>query len=109
MTDRGNQPTQTLPPLDLVCVVFLKKTITKEVAWSNSTNLAKGWKRFSAHVDPFGVAQTSSRHGDRISRESIALPFSARGPTNCSALGSQSSGIPSRSAIAPMWQTVTER
>ena len=53
--------------------------------------------------------QTSSRHGERISREIMALPLSARGPTNCSASGSQSSGMPSRRAIAPRWQTVTER
>ena len=55
------------------------------------------------------LVQTSSFQGDRISRESMALPFSARGPTKCWATGSQLSGMPSRSAIAPMWQTETER
>lgn len=37
----------------------------------------------------FRLAQTSSFHGERISRESMALPFSARGPTKCWAAGSQ--------------------
>jgi len=44
----------------------------------------------------FRLAHTSSFHGERISRESMALPFPALGPTKCWATGSQLRGIPSR-------------
>src|SRR5262245_46387046 len=48
---------------------------------------------------------TSSFHGDRYSRLSIA--FASSSAKRC-AFGSHVRALPNRKAIAPMWQTITE-
>jgi hypothetical protein len=84
-----------------ICATSSERLFATLIGPPPLTPLHKGGKEEGALVEFVDPAYTSSRHGERISREIIALPLSARGPTNFSALGSQSSGMPRRSAIAP--------